>query len=80
MAEVQREAYLGELKTLAELRGRFAGEPLVGLLVEAAVLHTEANLRVVELAEGLSAELTHSAADAASGDRGRLRRTAEGAA
>lgn len=47
---VQRQAYVDELKTLAELRDRHAGEPLVRLLIEAAILHTEANLRVVELA------------------------------
>jgi DNA-binding PadR family transcriptional regulator len=48
---VQREAYLGELASLTELRSSHRGEPLVELLIEAAILHTEANLRVVELAE-----------------------------
>jgi DNA-binding PadR family transcriptional regulator len=48
---VQREAYLGELATLGELRQQHRGEPLVSLLIEAAILHTEANLHVVELAE-----------------------------
>jgi hypothetical protein len=46
---VQREAYLGELASLAELRQQYRAEPLVRLLIEAAILHTEANLRVVEL-------------------------------
>lgn len=54
---MQREAYLGELKSLAELRVEHAQDPLVRLLVEAAKLHTEANLRVVELAEAASNEL-----------------------
>jgi len=65
---VQREAYLGELASLAELRQQHRGEPLVELLIEAAILHTEANLRVVELAEKaprklLRASSTREAAD-----------------
>jgi len=47
----QREAYLAELAALAQLRSRHDEEPLISLLVEAAILHMEANLRVVELAE-----------------------------
>ena len=56
VTRVQREAYLGELKSLAELRTEHAQDPLVRLLVEAARLHTEANLRVVELAEAASGD------------------------
>jgi DNA-binding PadR family transcriptional regulator len=48
---VQRQAYLNELASLAELRRAHRDEPVVALLIEAATLHTEANLRVVELAE-----------------------------
>jgi DNA-binding PadR family transcriptional regulator len=48
---VQRQAYLNELASLAELRRAHRDEPVVSLLIEAAILHTEANLRVVELAE-----------------------------
>jgi DNA-binding PadR family transcriptional regulator len=48
---VQREAYLGELAALGELRAEHRDDPLISLLVEAATLHTQANLRVVELAE-----------------------------
>jgi DNA-binding PadR family transcriptional regulator len=51
VVRVQREAYLGELAALSELRARHRGEPLVQLLIEAATLHTEANLRVAELAD-----------------------------
>lgn len=51
VVRVQREAYLAELSSLSELRSRYVDDPLVHLLVEAAVLHTEANLRIVELAE-----------------------------
>jgi len=60
VTRVQREAYLGELKSLAELRAEHARDPLVRLLVEAATLHTEANLRVVELAETASDELVRA--------------------
>src|SRR5918912_478683 len=48
---VQREAYLAELASLTRLRAEHGEEPLVDLLIEAAILHTDANLRVVELAE-----------------------------
>lgn len=48
--KTQREAYLGELSSLQALRAA-EREPLVELLVEAAVLDTEAKLRVLELAE-----------------------------
>jgi DNA-binding PadR family transcriptional regulator len=47
----QRRAYLAELSALGELRKRHKEEALVGLLIEAAVLHTEANLKVVDRAE-----------------------------
>lgn len=49
--KVQREAYLGELAALAELRDEHAGEPLVALLIDAAVRHTRANLEIVEQAQ-----------------------------
>jgi DNA-binding PadR family transcriptional regulator len=47
----QRTAYLAELASLAELRKQHRDDSLVDLLLEAAILHTEANLRVVEHAE-----------------------------
>jgi DNA-binding PadR family transcriptional regulator len=58
---VQREAYLGELAALGELRARHRAKPLVRLLIEAAVLHTEANLRVVEEAGAAATELAAAA-------------------
>ena len=57
VVRIQREAYLGELAALAELRARHRGEPLVQLLIEAATLRTEANLRVAELADKRRREL-----------------------
>ena len=62
---VQREAYLGELASLGELKARHRDKPLVRLLIEAAVAHTEANLRIVEDAEAAGAHLV-AAAQAAS--------------
>jgi DNA-binding PadR family transcriptional regulator len=47
----QRTAYLDELAALGELRLRHDSAPLVRLLIEAAVLQTQANLRVVEMAD-----------------------------
>jgi DNA-binding PadR family transcriptional regulator len=54
---VQREAYLGELASLAELRTRHRNQPLARLLIDCAVLHTEANLRLVDEARTAGAEL-----------------------
>lgn len=62
LVRLQREAYLGELKALAELRRRHRDEPLVALLIEAAVLHTKADLRLVELAEAAAATLAQGTA------------------
>ena len=62
---VQREAHLGELSSLAELKVQYRDKPLVGLLIDAAVRHTEANLRIVEDAEAAGAHLV-AAAQAAS--------------
>lgn len=57
---VQREAYLSELASLGQLRTGHRDQPVVALLIEAAVLHTEANLRVLELAEISAAELVRA--------------------
>jgi DNA-binding PadR family transcriptional regulator len=47
----QRAAYLSELGSLASLHSEHAGEPLVELLIDAAIGHTEANLATLERAE-----------------------------
>ena len=57
----QRRAYLAELAALGELRKRHKTESLVSLLIEAAILHTEANLKVVERADGQAESLASSA-------------------
>lgn len=56
----QRGVYLAELSALGELRKRHKQEPLVSLLIEAAILHTEANLKVVERADDHVETLTAS--------------------
>jgi DNA-binding PadR family transcriptional regulator len=66
---VQRQAYLNELASLAELRRRHRDEPVVALLIEAAILHTEANLRVVELAENAPERLLRADSVAESSPR-----------
>ena len=58
---VQREAYLGELASLGELMSRHGHKPLVRLLIEAAVRHTETNLRMVEDAQAAQSELIAAA-------------------
>jgi DNA-binding PadR family transcriptional regulator len=53
----QRAAYLSELGALGSLRSEHAGAPLVELLIDAAIAHTEANLKTLELAEERAAAL-----------------------
>ncbi|HEV8653796.1 MAG TPA: PadR family transcriptional regulator [Actinomycetes bacterium] len=60
VARIQRESYLVELASLGRLRLAHREEPLVSLLIEAALLHTEANLRVVELADDRAERLAHA--------------------
>jgi DNA-binding PadR family transcriptional regulator len=62
---VQREAYINELAALGEIRERHEQEPLVALLVEAASLHTAANLRIVDEAERIADTLVSGASASA---------------
>lgn len=55
---IQRDAYLGELAALAELHEQHRDEPLVSLLIDAAIRHTRANLEIVEEAENKRVDLT----------------------
>jgi DNA-binding PadR family transcriptional regulator len=59
---VQRDAYLGELAALAELHDRHGDEPLVTLLIDAAIRHTRANLEIAEEAEKRLDSLVRAAA------------------
>ena len=60
----QREAYLAELAALSGLRSEHRDDPLVSLLIEAAILHTEANLKVLDRAETSAAKLAPRRAEA----------------
>lgn len=51
LIRLQREAFMGELAALRKLRQQHGDQPLVSLLIEAAILHTKADLRLIELAE-----------------------------
>lgn len=70
VVRVQREAYLAELAALTKLRRRHRDEPLASLLIEAAIRHTKADLRVVELAEASAAELAVAETRDAEADTG----------
>ena len=60
VARTQRHAYLSELSGLSELRKRHRDDPLVALLIEAAIVHTEANLKIAERAEDQAERLARS--------------------
>ena len=61
LLDVQRRAYLKELAALGEARARAPDDAIVRLLIEAATLHTRADLSVVEAAEGLRDAMGRSA-------------------
>jgi DNA-binding PadR family transcriptional regulator len=69
VVRVQRSAYIEELAALGELRKGHRDDPLIRLLIEAAVLHTQANLRIVELAEAARIEIVGAAIARASKDQ-----------
>jgi len=71
---IQRNAYLGELSALASLRSEHEHEPLVSLLIDAAIRHTKANLEIVDEAENKRSALVRAQqerADAAQPQRRR---------
>ncbi|MEU1532044.1 PadR family transcriptional regulator [Streptomyces fagopyri] len=51
LIETQRQTYLSELAGLARQRRAHAGEPLVALLIDAALAHTKADLGLLDSAE-----------------------------
>jgi DNA-binding PadR family transcriptional regulator len=60
VVRLQRETYLQELADLGSLRKSRGDDPLVRLLIEAAILRTTASLRVAELAGNRAKELTRA--------------------
>lgn len=63
LVRAQREAYHGELSALSTLRRQHRDDPLVSLLIDAAVLHTKADLRLIELAEAATDALAADASE-----------------
>lgn len=51
VTRTQRDAYLAELRALGALERERHNDSIVALLIHAAMLHTRANLEVVELAD-----------------------------
>jgi DNA-binding PadR family transcriptional regulator len=76
---IQREAFLGELAALGKLRRAHRDEPLISLLIEAATLHTKADLRLVDLAGAAAGTLAQSQTESPAKED-RARRTATGSA
>lgn len=58
---VQRQRHLQELRSLSDVRGEAPDDPITRLLLDAASLHTEAGLRLVELAEESTPDLLAAA-------------------
>ncbi|MEV4077214.1 hypothetical protein [Nonomuraea fuscirosea] len=61
LTAAQRQAYLSDLAGLTRLRRESEANPLVALLVDAAVAHIKADLEVVESAERRLAGLAEQA-------------------
>jgi DNA-binding PadR family transcriptional regulator len=57
----QRSYQLGQMRTLSDLRRDHADQPLVQLLIDAARLHNEADLRLLDLADEARAALATAA-------------------
>lgn len=63
LIQVQRRHQLVQLKALGELRGAHASQPLVALLIDAARLHADAELRLLDLADTHAVQLSTAAAE-----------------
>ncbi|WP_084713657.1 PadR family transcriptional regulator [Streptacidiphilus rugosus] len=61
LVTAQRQTYLGELAALTRLRREHAGDPMVALLIDAAVAHTKADLEIVESAVSRLADAAREA-------------------
>jgi DNA-binding PadR family transcriptional regulator len=76
--KIQREAYLGELSSLASLRSSHKDEPLVSLLLDAAISHTKVQLKIAEEAEAMSDRLVQSSGGTAPATAVKTERTSRG--
>jgi DNA-binding PadR family transcriptional regulator len=57
---VQRDAYVAELRTLSALRRQHREHAVVSLLIDAAIRHTEVQLKIVDRAEAIADALAAS--------------------
>ena len=57
--QLQRQRYLQELRSLTELRTTAPADAITTMLINAATLHTEADLRIVDLAQETAHQLLH---------------------
>lgn len=73
VASVQRDAYLAELAALGDLKATHGADPLVRVLIQAAILHTEANLRVADLADRQAEAIAEAARASKPQETGRQR-------
>ncbi|MEV6932703.1 PadR family transcriptional regulator [Dactylosporangium sp. NPDC051485] len=73
VCQTQRNARMAELQTLRALRRQHREEPLAGLTIDAAILHTQADLKLIDAAEErahhpqLAVQVEDSAAPPATG-------------
>lgn len=65
LVEAQRSTYLSEIGGLSRLRRTHTDDPLVSLLIDAAIAHTKADLALVDSATDRLAPVTGAAATAA---------------
>jgi DNA-binding PadR family transcriptional regulator len=68
LVEAQRGTYLSEIGGLTRLRRTHTDDPLVSLLIDAAIVHTKADLELVDSAPARLASLAAAAAPAAATD------------
>ncbi|MDX3239002.1 PadR family transcriptional regulator [Streptomyces sp. ME03-5709C] len=62
LVAAQRQTYLSELAALTRLRRDHTHDPLVGLLIDAAIAHTKTDLQLVDTATDRLASLARPAA------------------
>jgi DNA-binding PadR family transcriptional regulator len=74
----QRAYQLGQLRTLADLRDSHSDDPLVQLLIDAARLHNEADLKLLDLAHAARSRLAASQATGSRAGAARPKATREG--
>lgn len=80
LVKAQRGACLADIAALTRLRSEHSGEPLVALLIDAAIAHTKADLQVVDSATERLAPITQARKDASRAQASSARTSSEPAA